>query len=76
MRYLVWRDAGSVVTFSSVAGSAALSRCGFASAGTLGCCTSPTSRANCSAATNSPAVILEAVNAGSPSRLIAACTGG
>ena len=55
---LVWRAAGSVVTFSSAAaGSATLSGCGFTSPGAV-CCASPTLRAICNAATNSLAVIL------------------
>jgi len=39
MRYLLWRAAGSAVTFSSgaAAGSATLSRWGLTSAGALGC---------------------------------------
>src|SRR5258707_7318433 len=75
MRYLVCRAAGSDVMFSSgvAAGLGRGSPSALGSPGTV-CCACPTSRAIRNAATSSPALISEALNAGIPSRLIEAWT--
>src|SRR6266403_1264749 len=81
IRYLVSRADDSEVTFSSAAaaGSATGWPSVFTSAGETSSFglrrrASSTSRAICNAASSSPAVMLDALTAGSPSRRIAACT--
>src|SRR6476619_4902136 len=79
MGYLACRAGASEVMFSSAvaAGLAAGLPSAFASRGVSPVSAfraSPTSRAICKAAISSPAVMLDALTAGMPSRRIAACT--